>query len=59
MKNMTYKKGGARRNQDAVNMEKIAELRDLGNKRTEPVQMVRPNATVNSKTAAKMRKPVK
>jgi len=54
----TYKKGGSR-NQDAINNEKLAELRDLGNKRTEPVQMVPPKTTVSSKTASKIRKPVK
>lgn len=54
----TYGKGGSR-NQDAINNEKLAELRDLGNKRTEPVQMVRPDVSVSQKTSNKLRKPVK
>ena len=46
-------------NVDARNNAVMAELADLGNKRTEPVQQKRPDTTVSSKTASKMRKPVK
>jgi hypothetical protein len=55
---MKYKKGGSQ-NLDVRNNAVMAELADLGNKRTEPVQQPRPNTSVDQKTSNKMRKPVK
>lgn len=55
---MKYKKGGAQ-NQDVRNNAVMAELADLADKRTEPVQQKRPDTSVSRSTSNKMIDPVK